>query len=60
MEYTGNGGWWYNDCGNTNPTGRHSTSRVDGEEYITYAHGGARGTSWDSWATATFTLVPRG
>jgi len=54
------GGWWYNYCHYTHPTGQHSSVRTSksGSKYINYYHGGGRGDSFDSWAEAEYLLVP--
>jgi len=52
------GGWWYNDCHLAHPTGLSSATKKSGSKYVTYARGGERGNSWDSWSEAEYLLVP--
>ena len=56
QEYTG--GWWYNLCHRAHPTGLSSDTKKNGNKYVTYKHGGERGTSYDGWSRAEFLLVP--
>jgi len=52
------GGWWYKDCYFAHPTGLSSATKKNGEQYVTYYHGGERGYSLDSWSEAEYLLVP--
>ena len=52
------GGWWYNACHYTHPTGQYSSVKRSGSKYINYYNGGGRGDSFDSWAEAEYLLVP--
>jgi len=55
------GGWWYNginQCHHAHPTGLSSATKKTGEQYVTYHHGGERGTSWDNWSEAEYLPVP--
>jgi len=52
------GGWWYNACSETHPTGLSSLTKKYDSKCVFYHNGGERGTSWDSWSEAEYLLVP--
>ena len=52
------GGWWYNSCFETHPTGLSSATKKNGYNYVVYHDGGERGIGADSWAEAEYLLVP--
>ena len=53
------GAWWHKSCTQANPTGKSTSTKSHGTNYITWYQGGQRGDNgWNSWAEALYVLVP--